>query len=97
MNFYRHQRLSDIALVIGAPLLLAAVEPRCADLARGSLCKILLFPLSAVAMAAGRTAVFPVMTHSARGMKCFASTAVDDRWLSGASGRRSIGSFSQKE
>jgi hypothetical protein len=29
----------------------------------------------------GHTAVFPVMTHSATGMKCFASTAVDDCWL----------------
>jgi hypothetical protein len=63
MNFYRHQRLSDIVLVAGAPLLLAVVElfhPHPDDLLNLDVrtwlavhyAQILLFPLSAVAMAA---------------------------------------------
>jgi hypothetical protein len=63
MNFYRGQRLSDIVLVVGAPLLLAVVElfhPHPGDLLNLDVqtwlvvhyVQIPLFPLAAMAMAA---------------------------------------------
>lgn len=91
MNFFRHQRLPNIALVVGAPLLLAVVEvfhPHPHDLLNLDVqtwlavhyVQILLFPLSAVAMVAlvrGRTDIPAALCRVAMFIFAVSYTAFD--------------------